>query len=89
MHSLSYISQSEVTRLIDHSVAEDVDLILSSTVDIMNELIINDHIRFTLGRNNHIYLMDVSSQTVLKDISDAEILQLARHIESFPSATSH
>ena len=79
----------EYDRFLNQSLDNKLHIAMSGTVDIMNELLVSEDVKFVLGANNNICLMDVASEEILKDIPQEEILHLAKEIGVLQSLSVH
>ncbi len=62
---------------------------MAGAVDIMNELLVSDDMKFKLGLDNDIRLVDAKTDEVLKLIPQQEIMQIARTLGVLQNLTVH
>lgn len=67
----------------------NTSIAMAGAVDIMNELLVSDDMKFKLGLDNDIRLVDAKTDEVLKLIPQQEIMQIARTLGVLQNLTVH
>lgn len=67
----------------------NTSIAMAGAVDIMNELLVSDDMKFKLGLDNDVRLVDAKTDEVLKLIPQQEIMQIARTLGVLQNLTVH
>ncbi len=85
----TFTVDDDYDELLEESLDNNLNIAMSGTVEVMNELLLSPDVKFLLGRNNTICLVDVASDEVLKTIAQDEIMRIAKDIGINQSLAIH